>query len=161
MHICIYMNMYIYKHKWIYIHMCIYTHVFYTLLFFRYMYILDCYPTYIHIYCICMLHACVHAKLLRLCPTLCDPMDHSPAGFSVHGILQARILKWVAVSGTPFSRGSSQPRDQSHVSCGSCIAGRFFTAKPPGEAMYVTEIPKRTFWPAQPYIWIISMYNWN
>ena len=161
MHICIYMNIYKYKQRWIYIHMCIYTHVFYTLLFFRYMYILDCYSTYIHIFCICMLHACVHAKLLRLCPTLCDPMDHSPAGFSVHGILQARIRKWVAVSGTPFSRGSSQPRDQSRVSCGSCIAGRFFTTKPPGEAMYVREIPKRTFWPAQPYIWIISMYNWN
>ena len=51
----------------------------------------------------------------------CDPMDCSPPGFSVHGILQARILERVAVS---FSRGSSQPRDQTRV---SCIAGRFFT----------------------------------
>ena len=42
------------------------------------------------------------------CPTLCDPMDCSPPGSSVHGILQARILEWVAF---PFSRGSSQPRD--------------------------------------------------
>ena len=41
---------------------------------------------------------------------LSDPMDYSPPGFSVHGILQARILEWVAV---PFSRGSSQPRDQT------------------------------------------------
>ena len=40
----------------------------------------------------------------QLCPTLCDPMDCSPPGFSVHGILQARILEWVAIS---FSRGSS------------------------------------------------------
>ena len=42
------------------------------------------------------------------CPTLCDPMDCSPPGFSVHGILQARILEWIAI---PFSRGTSQPRD--------------------------------------------------
>ena len=56
------------------------------------------------------------------CPTLCDPMDCSPPpGSSVHGILQARILGWVAI---PFSRGSSQPRDWTWV---SCIAGRFFT----------------------------------
>ena len=42
------------------------------------------------------------------CQTVCGPMDYSPPGSSVHGILQARILEWVAVS---FSRGSSQPRD--------------------------------------------------
>ena len=55
------------------------------------------------------------------CLTLCDPMDYSPPGFSVHGILQARILDWVAI---PFSRQSSQPKDWSQV---SCIAGRFST----------------------------------
>ena len=55
------------------------------------------------------------------CPTLCDPMDCSPLGSSVHGILQARILEWVAIS---FSRGSSWPRDQTQA---SCIAGQFFT----------------------------------
>ena len=49
----------------------------------------------------------------QLCPALCDPMDCSLPGSSVHGISQARILEWVAVS---FSRGSSQPRDQIHVS---------------------------------------------
>ena len=53
-------------------------------------------------------------KVVQLCPTLCDPMD-----YTVHGILQARILEWVAF---PFSRGSSQPRDRTQV---SCIAGRF------------------------------------
>ena len=53
-------------------------------------------------------------------PTLCDPMECSLLGSSVHGILQARILEEVAVS---FSRGSSQPRDQTWV---SCVAGRFF-----------------------------------
>ena len=53
------------------------------------------------------------AKSLQPCPTLCDPMDCSLPGFSVHGILQARILEWVA---NPFSRGSSRPRDQTQVS---------------------------------------------
>ena len=60
------------------------------------------------------------AKLLQLYPTLCDPMDCSPAGSSVHGILQARILEWVAIS---FSRESSWPRNQTQV---SCIAGRWY-----------------------------------
>ena len=66
---------------------------------------------------------CVHLLCLvtQLGPTLCDPMNYSPPSSSVHGILQARILEWVAM---PFSRGSSQPRDQSQV---SRIAGRFFT----------------------------------
>ena len=52
-------------------------------------------------------------KVTQLCLTLCDPTDCSPPGSSVHGILQARILQWVAI---PFSRGSSQPRDQTQVS---------------------------------------------
>ena len=51
--------------------------------------------------------------------TLCDPMGYSPPGPSVRGILQARILQWVAIS---FSRGSSRPRDRTED---SCIAGRF------------------------------------
>ena len=52
---------------------------------------------------------------------LCDPMGCSPPGSFLHGILQARKLEWVAI---PFSRGSSWPRDQTHV---SCFAGSFFT----------------------------------
>ena len=63
--------------------------------------------------CVCV-YVCVCIQSLQLCPTPCDPMDFSPQGSTVHGILQARILEWVA---TPFSRGSSQPRDQTHVSC--------------------------------------------
>ena len=59
----------------------------------------------------------VKVKVTQLCPTLCDPMD-----YTVCGILQTRILEWVAF---PFSRGSSQPRDQTQV---SCTAGRFFTS---------------------------------
>ena len=47
---------------------------------------------------------CMHAKALQLCSTLCNPMDDSPPGSSVHRILLARILEWVAI---PFSRGSS------------------------------------------------------
>ena len=57
----------------------------------------------------------------QLCPTLCDPMDCSLPDSSVHGIFQARVLEWIAISS---SRGSSQPRDQTQV---SHIAGRFFT----------------------------------
>ena len=59
----------------------------------------------------------VNMQVAQSCPTLCDPMD-----YTVHGILQARILEWVAF---PFYRGSSQPRDQIQV---SCIAGRFFSS---------------------------------
>ena len=76
------------------------------------------------------IRACVHARLLQLCPALCDPMGCSPLGSSVHGILQARILEWVAM---PSSRGSSWPRDWTRVSCGSCISGGFFTDELPGK----------------------------
>ena len=57
----------------------------------------------------------------QLCPTLWDPNDCSPPGSSIYGILQVGILEWVAI---PFSKGSSQPRDWTQV---SCIAGGFFT----------------------------------
>ena len=56
---------------------------------------------------------CLCAKSLQLCPTLCNLMDCSPPGSYVHGILQARILEWVAIS---FSRESSRPRDRTQVS---------------------------------------------
>ena len=59
-------------------------------------------------------------EVTQLCPHLCDPMDCSLPGSSVHGILQARTLEWVAIS---FSRGSSWPRDQTQV---SRIGGRCF-----------------------------------
>ena len=63
------------------------------------------------------MYRCKKVKVTQSFPTLCDLMDHT-----VHGILQARILEWVAF---PFSRGYSQPRDQTQV---SYIAGRFFTS---------------------------------
>ena len=59
----------------------------------------------------------VKVKITQSSPTFCNPMD-----YTVHEILEARILEWVAI---PVSRGSSQPRDQTQV---SCIAGRFFTS---------------------------------
>ena len=64
------------------------------------------------------------SKVAQSCPTLCNPVDYSLPGSSIHGILQAGILEWVAIS---FSRGSSRPRDQPRV---SHIAGRRFTSEP-------------------------------
>ena len=61
---------------------------------------------------------CLHAELLPSCPPLCNPVDYSQPGSSVHGILQARILEWVAM---PSSRASSPPKDRTHVSCSSSI----------------------------------------
>ena len=68
----------------------------------------------------------MHAKFLQSCPTLRNPMNCSLPGSSVHGILQARILKWVAM---PSSRGSSQARGRTCASCGFCITGAFFTTE--------------------------------
>ena len=68
-----------------------------------------------------MLSMKVKVKVTQSCPTLCDHMDCSLPGSSAHGILQAKILQWVAI---PFSRVSSQPRDRTQV---SHIAGGFFT----------------------------------
>ena len=73
---------------------------------------------------------CVHACLVtQLCPTLLPHGQYSPLGSPVHGILQARTLKWIAI---PISRRSSQPRDWTWV---SCIAGGFFTIWATREAL--------------------------
>ena len=76
----------------------------------------------------------VEVKVTQSCPTLCHPMD-----YAVHGILQARILEWVAF---PFSRGSSWPRDRSQV---SRFAGRSFTSWATREA--------QEYWSGQPIPW--------
>ena len=68
-----------------------------------------CVHTHVHAW----MHVCVHV-LTQLHPTLCDPRDCGPPGSSVHVILQARILEWVAIS---YSKGSSQPREQTQVTC--------------------------------------------
>ena len=67
------------------------------------------------------------ARSLQWCPTLCDPVDCGPPGSSIHGILQSRILEWVTM---PFSRGSSQPRNQNQV---SCTAAGSLLSEPPGK----------------------------
>ena len=88
------------------------------------------------------------SEIARSCPTLCDPVDCSPPGSSVHGILQARILEWVAIS---FSRGSSQPRDQTQV---SHVAGRRFIlwatrvcskSSPPSYPLHLTADKQKTY----------------
>ena len=75
----------------------------------------------------------------QLCLTLCDSMDYTLPGFSVHRILQARILEWIAI---PFSRGSSWSRDQIRV---SCIADRFFSIwasrEIPKNSIFLKSIP--------------------
>ena len=71
---------------------------------------------YVNSWCVCL--------VAQLCLTLCDTLDCSLPGYSVHGIFQARILEWVAIS---FSREASRPRDRACISCVSSIAGRFFT----------------------------------
>ena len=76
----------------------------------------------------CLLVCCCCCYLIiKLGLTLCDPMDCSLPGSSVHGLCQARILEWVAIF---FSRGSFNPRDQTSV---SCLAGWFFITEPPGK----------------------------
>ena len=70
----------------------------------------------------------------QLCLTLCSSMERSLPGSCVHGILQARILEWVAIS---LSRGSSRPRDWTLISCICCIAGRFLTTEPSGKPHFL------------------------
>ena len=80
----------------------------------------------------------VYVLVIQSCPTLCDCLDCSPPCFSVHGILQARILEWIAI---PFSRGSSWPRNGTPA---SCIKGRFFTAQATREvpfALWISILP--------------------
>ena len=85
------------------------------------------------------------SEVTQSCLILCDSTDYSPSSFSVHGILQARILEWVSIS---FSRGSSWPRDQIWV---SCIAGRLFTIWATREAqrspVFTGTNPKRNLSP--------------
>ena len=75
---------------------------------------------------------CTHAQSLHSCPTLGDPVECSPPGSSVHGILQARIMKWVAM---PSSRGSSRPMDWTHISHVSCISRRVLYTSTTWEAL--------------------------
>ena len=80
-------------------------------------------------------------EVTQLFPTLCYPMDCNLPGSSVHGIFQARVLEWVAIS---FSRGSSWPRDPARV---SRVVGRCFTVSP-----WVGKIPWRRKWQPTPVL---------
>ena len=84
---------------------------------------MGCVCVCVHV-CVCV---CVYVCCAQSCLTLCNPMDCSLTGSSVHGILQTRMLEWVTISS---SRGSSQPRDWICISCVSCIAGGLFTTEP-------------------------------
>ena len=79
---------------------------------------------------------CVCCYFSRVWSTLCDPVGCNPPGSPVHGIFPARILEWVAIS---FSRGSSWPRDRTHVFCISCTSDEFFTAELLGKPSWVQE----------------------
>ena len=86
----------------------------------------------------------VCVKSFLLCPTLCDPMECSLPGSSVHGILQARILEWVAM---PSSRGSSWPRDWTCISCLPARGGESSTTSTTWEALkMLTEDYRSAFW---------------
>ena len=79
----------------------------------------------------------MHAKSLQLCPTLCYPMDCGPLGSSVHEILQARRLEWIAV---PSSRGSSWSRDWTHVSLHLlCWQAGSLPLVPPGKSWHAAD----------------------
>ena len=83
------------------------------------------------------LFSCVHTKLLQSCPNLCHPMDCNPPRSSVQGILQARILEWVAV---PSSWGSCQPRNQTVSLASPALAGVFFTTSATWEAHFSVKL---------------------
>ena len=99
----------------------------------RRMYRCICYWVQVHTACFMKSESVV--LVAQSCPTLCNPMDSRLWGSSVCGSLQARIMEWVAVS---YSRGSSQPRDQTHV---SWIIGEFFTFRATREAILLHDRP--------------------
>ena len=80
----------------------------------------------------------MHARLLQSCPTLCDTMHCSPPASSVNGILQARILEWVAMR---FSRGSSRPGVEPPSLMSSALEGVFFTTTATWEAWITKRKP--------------------
>ena len=108
------------------------------------------------------LHLWKESEMLitQSCPTLWDPMDCNPSGSSAYGILQARILEWIAI---PFSRGYSWPRDRTHISCSPCMAGKFFITSATREGSTIiyqwqlllkpsTEVTSYYFWLEQPNV---------
>ena len=93
---------------------------------------------------VCLTPGESESEVAQSCPTLCDPMDCSPPGSSVHGIFQARILEWGAIF---FSRRSAWPRDWTQV---SRIVGRCFTVGATKEWRHLVEAPK---WNSRQWPW--------
>ena len=91
--------------------------------------------------------------ITQSCLTLCSPMDCSLSGSSVHGILQARMLEWVSI---PFSRRSSQPRDQTQV---SCIAAKFFTVWATREAPFLAI--RKYYWKFPVLLSVLVLLFWK
>ena len=88
--------------------------------------------------CVCVCTRARAYSVIHLCLTLCNPMNSSPPGSSVHGILQARILEWVAISS---SRASFGPR----IEAASCaLAGRFFTTAHVGSPLNIYQTKSKT-----------------
>ena len=102
-----------------------------------YFYLLNNFPQFVVIHTVKGFGIVYKAEgeVSQSCPTLCDPADCNLLGFSIHGILQARILEWIVIS---FSRGSSWPRDQTWV---SRIGGRHFNLWATREADVILELP--------------------
>ena len=142
----------VFKFLWIY-----FLHYLQGLFFFLYSDLLLSYPaqfssfTYKYI---------MKVLVTQSCLTLCDPMGCSQPGPSVHGSLQARILEWVSI---PFSRGSSQPRDQIWV---SHITGRFFTMSHQGSPVcclwankYLEKLENYLCWEVHISFWTVFTSN--
>ena len=102
------------------------------------LFVLPCVPPYPLLREYCVLFFCLHS-VAQLCLTLCDPIAYRLPGFSVHGIFQAKILEWAT---TPFSRGSSQSRGWTHVSCISCIGRQILYHCTPGKSIKIVYKPQ-------------------
>ena len=94
------------------------------------------------------------SKASQSCPTLCDPVDCSQPGSSIHGIFQVRILEWVAI---PCSRGSSWPRDRTQV---SGIAGKLFTICASREDVKVSQTDRQLLYDIT-YMWNLIGRKWT
>ena len=93
--------------------------------------------------CVCVrARVCTRAKSLQLCHTLCNPMDHSLPGSSNHGILQVRILEWVAM---PSSRGFSWLRNQTHSLMSPALAGSSLPLASPGKPSFYSTLTQTLY----------------
>ena len=97
-------------------------------------------------------------RYAQLCPTLCDPMVYSLPGSSAHGILQARMLKWIAIS---LSRRSSRSRDQNRGFCVSCIGRQILYHCTTWEASCFTNPPSKINTDVKTSFKWVKHMNWD